>query len=98
MLSRPTLVEAMSFAAQTRRSCGLQMKAFTPGSQRHVASLRGTSTLREYLHLWLLHAPPNSSLPARFPLPTLNSNLTKSNTPLSIHNASFSKQSVALHF
>ncbi|MCX6957983.1 MAG: hypothetical protein NT164_05560 [Verrucomicrobiae bacterium] len=59
------------------------MKAFTPGSQRLVASLLGTSTLREYLHLWLLHAPPNSSLPARFPVPTFNSNLTKSNTPLS---------------
>ncbi|MCX6957204.1 MAG: hypothetical protein NT164_01505 [Verrucomicrobiae bacterium] len=51
MLSRPTLVETMSLAGQARSSCALQMKAFTPGSQRHVASLLGTSTLREYLHL-----------------------------------------------
>ena len=55
-------------------------------------------TLREYLHLWLLHVPSNSSLPARFPVPTLSSNLTKSNTPLSNHSASFSEQGVALHF
>jgi hypothetical protein len=37
-------------------------------------------------------------LPARFPVPTLSSNLTKSNTSLSKRSASFSEQGVALHF